>query len=77
MIVRLQLDERWIEYVCRLPESGMGYHIVDITLRTGERVANIVVLNAEQLEWPAHRPPIRSTDIVRIDNAPRRQANPA
>ena len=41
----------------------MGYHIVDVTLRNGEQVRNIVVYNAEEMEWPAQQGRIASLAI--------------
>ena len=64
--MRLHLDERWAEHLCDLPETGMGYHIVDVTLRNGERVLNIVVYNAEEMEWPAQQGRIEAGDILDI-----------
>lgn len=67
--MRLHLNQRWVRHLCNLPETGMGYQIVDVILRNGERVQSIVVYNAEEMEWPAQRRPIKPEDIVDIRKA--------
>ena len=69
--MRLPLDSHWTEHICGLPETGMGYHLVDITLRNGKRVRNIPVFNAQEIEWPATQNRIRADDIVEITTAAR------
>ena len=64
--MRLQLDDRWISHLCGLPETGMGFQRVDIALQSGEVLTGVVVFNAEEVEWPADRPPIRPLDIAAI-----------
>ncbi len=67
--MRLHLDDRWTEHVCGLPETGMGYHVVDVILRNGERVQDIVIYNAEEMEWPAKKGLIEPEDILDIRRA--------
>ena len=67
--MRLHLNQRWVRHLCSLPETGMGYQIVDVILRNGERVQSIVVYNAEEMDWPAQRRPIKPEDIVDIRKA--------
>lgn len=66
MTTRLRLEEQWTKRLCDLPESGMGYQRVDVELRNGLVVHNVLVFNAEELEWPAGYDSIRSADIVGI-----------
>ena len=33
--MRLQLKEHWVNYLRKLPESGMGYQRVDVYLKNG------------------------------------------
>jgi len=35
---RIKLKEEHIKYLLELPESGMGYQIVDITLKNGQQL---------------------------------------
>ena len=64
--MRLQLQEPWIGKLCGLPETGMGYQRVDVELRDGLVVKNVLVFNAEEMEWPSGKDAIRPDDIVGI-----------
>lgn len=64
--MRVHLNEHWVRYLCGIPESGMGYHRVHISLRDGQEVKNVVVLNAEELDWPLDQREIVSDDIAEI-----------
>ena len=46
---KIQLKEEHIRYLMELPESGMGYQIVDITLKDGQQFKNRIVLNSQLL----------------------------
>jgi len=46
---KIKLDKEQIEYLSKLPETGMGYQIVDITLKNGRKINNQTVLNSEFL----------------------------
>ena len=46
---KIQLKEEHIQYLVELPESGMGYQIVDITLKDGQQLKNRIVLNSQLL----------------------------
>jgi hypothetical protein len=50
--MRIKLDKRWVEHLLALPESGMGYQRVDVTLADGQELKNAIVRNAELLEVP-------------------------
>ena len=64
--MRLQLEDRWVNYLCRLPEYEMGYQQVDVQLKDGSEIEDIFVFNAEELEWPSAHPSITSDDIAKI-----------
>lgn len=64
--MRVHLDERWTRHLCRIPESGMGYHRVHVSLRDGQEVKDVVVFNAEELDWPLDQRTIGSDDIAEI-----------
>lgn len=64
--MRLHLSRRWIEYLCQLPESGMGYQRVDIKLKSGDQLTDLVVFNAEELEYQFRGVSFRSEDIAEI-----------
>lgn len=46
---RIKLKEEHIKYLLELPESGMGYQIVDITLKNGQQLKKRIVLNSQFL----------------------------
>ena len=48
--MRVKLEQRWINCLLRLPESGMGYQRVDVCLTDGREVKDVLVFNAEELE---------------------------
>lgn len=64
--MRLLLSEQWMNHLCNLPESGMGFQRVDILLRDGEQVKDVLVFNAQHVEWPRGKPAISSDDIAEI-----------
>jgi len=43
----IQLNETWARHMVSLPEAGMDYQIVDITLKDGRTFEHIVVISAE------------------------------
>lgn len=46
---KIELREAHIKYLSELPESGMGYQIVDVTLKDGQRLKNRIVVNSQFL----------------------------
>ena len=44
----------------------MGYQRVDVGLRNGDVVSDILVFNGEEMEWPAGNGRIRTEDIASI-----------
>ena len=74
----VHLPDRWIEWLCDLPESGMGYQNVVVRLRDGS-TWTVIVYNAEEFELPPDGPLIDPSDIVdirlaseqRVDGDPR------
>jgi hypothetical protein len=43
---KLELSPRFVEYLLRLPESGMGYQTVKVTLKSGKVIHGQKVLNS-------------------------------
>jgi len=44
----MRLSKRWIiGKLLALPESGMGYHTVDIYLKSGTVVKKVLIINCE------------------------------
>lgn len=46
---KIQLNEEHAQYLMGLPESGMGYQVVDITMKGGHLLKKRVVLNSNLL----------------------------
>jgi hypothetical protein len=46
----VRLNEFWSQRLARLPESGMGYQRVDLTLKDRRIIRNVLVLNAEECQ---------------------------
>ncbi len=47
---RIELPEKFVEQLIQLPESGMGYQKVSITLKSGEQLHNYLVFNCSLLQ---------------------------
>ena len=69
--MRLQLGERWTERLRNLPETGMGYHVIDVILCNGKCIRNVPVFNAEHMEWPANAGRIGPDEIADIRKSDR------
>ena len=41
----LELNEKWMRVLGSLPESGMGYHVVNIKLKDGSSCQSVIVYN--------------------------------
>lgn len=67
MTRRLKLTRKWIEHLQTIPESGMGYQIVDIALRDGRLLKKILVLNSEEIELTIGNDSLHLKDIVSIE----------
>ncbi len=46
---KLQLKEEHVQHLITLPENGMGYQVVDITLKSGNILKKRLVLNSSLL----------------------------
>jgi len=65
--MRIKLSKKWIEYLTSTPESGMGYQIVDVTLKGGRVLKKIVVFNAEELNLPPEYKDVTIDDVEDIE----------
>lgn len=45
----MKLPKKWIEYLIKQPESGMGYQHVDVTFDDGTELIGCFVFNGEEL----------------------------
>ncbi len=39
------VPERWIDYLQRTPETGMGYQVADVWLTDGRQIKQVVITN--------------------------------
>jgi hypothetical protein len=65
--MRLRLDPKWTERLLELPESGMGYHRVNVRLRDGRTLGPLTVLNSQFIDLPEDLANFLPTEIVAID----------
>ena len=46
----VKLNDYWSERLARMPETGMGYQKVDVTLKDGRTLKGLMVFNAEDCQ---------------------------
>lgn len=63
--MRVQLEQKWIDLLTRLPESGMGYQRVNVRFADNRVVRDVHVFNAELAELPEDmaRVPIKEIEL--------------
>lgn len=59
----VRLPEIWSERLAQLPETGMGYQKVNIILKWGKMLKDVIVFNAEECQVPE---PFQPSDIVDV-----------
>ena len=64
MILELK-KKKWIKKLVSMPETGMGYQIVDITLKDGRVISRVTVSNATLVGLPANES-ISENNIAKI-----------
>ena len=50
--MKINLKEQWTKYFQDIPETGMGYHKVDVFLKDETIIRGAIVHNGEVLEIP-------------------------
>lgn len=65
MILKLKTT-KWINALVALPETGMGYQIVDITLKDNRIMNKIKVFNCEIVDLPVGYESVCENDIAQI-----------
>jgi hypothetical protein len=65
-MITIQLPEQWSEKLVRMPESGMGYQRINISLKDGRTLRDVIVLNAEQAQVSE---PFDPADIIELQLA--------
>ena len=61
--MKLKLPEQWTKYLQDTPETGMGYHKVDVFLKGETTIRGAIVHNGEMLEIPTEIPGLTGNDI--------------
>jgi hypothetical protein len=64
--MRLELSQKIIDRLLQMPESGMGYQRVDLVLRDGSIIPNVMVFNAEIADLPDARRGVTASDIADV-----------
>lgn len=62
--MKLKLNDYWTKRLLQFPERGMGYQKVDVKLKSGELIKDVIVLNAEDLVLPEEYAKISIEDIL-------------
>ena len=64
--MKLKLNMIWTEKLLRYPETGMGYQRVDVILKSGQIIRDIIVLNAEYLILPDQYIELKFEEIANL-----------
>ena len=64
--MKLKLDKYWTEKLLKYPETGMGYQRVDVILKSGSTIRNVVVLNAEDLVLPDQYKDLKMEEVKNL-----------
>lgn len=59
----IHLPDIWIARLVDLPETGMGYQRVNIHLREGKVLKDVMVFNAEECQVPEPFDPSEIEDV--------------
>jgi hypothetical protein len=72
--MQLELRPEIVDRLWRMPETGMGYQIVDLVLVDGRVVSNVTIFNAEIANLPDQFGDIKPSDVtdVRVSRSSRR-----
>ncbi|MGA8171343.1 MAG: hypothetical protein WB816_11035 [Methylocystis sp.] len=63
----ITLSNAMTRKLAALPEAGMGYQRVDVELRDGRRLEDVMVLESTLLDVPATAGKVDSDDILDIE----------
>ena len=50
----MRLSQKWVDKLTALPETGMGYQVVDVYLKNGVIIEKLTLFNGEVLVNQAH-----------------------
>jgi hypothetical protein len=68
--MQLQLGPEIIHRLVNMPETGMGYQVVDLILRDGRVVPNVIVFNSEIANLPEEFRDVRPSDVADVRLTP-------
>lgn len=63
----MRLGQKWVDKLVNLPESGMGYQVVDVILKNGSTIKGIMVLNCQDILEKVYFSEDDIVDIVTSD----------
>ncbi|XSG80952.1 MAG: hypothetical protein ACPW61_07530 [Methyloligella sp. ZOD6] len=64
--MQLELRQKFIKKLVELPESGMGFQMVDLKLADGRTVPNVPVFNSEIAQLPDTYRGIAPADVIEV-----------
>ena len=64
--MHLELRPEMVDRLLTLPESGMGYHLVDLILTDGRVVPNVPIFNCEIVQLPDTFREITASQVVDV-----------
>lgn len=65
--MKFVLDKHWSDELAKLPETGMGYQVIDITLKSGFMFRDVKVLNTKEIYFEhVSKMPFTNNDIKDI-----------
>ncbi|MFN2624314.1 MAG: hypothetical protein ABR611_15880 [Chthoniobacterales bacterium] len=69
MVAPVQLPHHWTQFLSRQPETGMTFQIVDVTLRDGRIVRDVVIVRGALVAGVSGRSdiPFDPADITNIE----------
>jgi hypothetical protein len=64
--MQIELQKDIIDRLLALPETGMGYQVVDLVLSDGRIVPDVMIFNCEIANLPESYRGIRPSDVADI-----------
>lgn len=67
----LKLSFKWSAEIEKIPESGMGYHVVDISLTDGRKFRRVTIINDSAIFHVQNYSniPFKEEDILNIKDS--------
>ncbi len=64
--VQTAISEKWSSALATVPESGMGFHLVDVVLKDGRHYRRVPVYNLAIIELPVAAGSLSADDIAKL-----------